>query len=375
MFGLGNRSIKLGHILGISIEIDYSWFLIFVVFTWLLAVGFYPAEVRNWPTWEYWVLGAVTAIMLFVSVLLHELGHSVVAMRYKIPVPSITLFIFGGVSQIAAEPPTASAEFWIAVAGPIVSFVLAGIFAVIAPVFTSILPLLVLLKYLAYINALLGLFNLIPGFPLDGGRVFRAVVWGTTHNVRRATVIAGNVGRFFGFLFILFGVWQVFTGNFINGLWIGFVGWFLESAAGAQIQQQRLHSLLAGHKVSEVMSRNFTAIDPQTTLQQVVDEHILGSSTRSLIVQHNDTVAGLLTLHHVKEVSRDAWSTTTAAEAMIPLDAVKRTQPDAELWDALEEMDRDGVNQLPAMTDSHIEGMLTREDVISYLRSLHELED
>jgi Zn-dependent protease len=367
------QAIPLGRILGIPIGLDYSWFLVFVLLTWTLAVGYYPAEFANWPVVQYWVVAALTALLLFASVLLHELGHSVIAMRYKIPVRSITLFIFGGVAQIGAEPPSASAEFWIAIAGPAVSFALALFFGLLQLIFAPIVPLLALTSYLAYINGALALFNLIPGFPLDGGRVFRAIVWGFSHNLRQATVIAGNLGRLIGFLFILFGVWQLFSGDFINGMWIAFIGWFLESAAVAQIQQQRFQELLSGHKVSEVMRADYTAIPDDTTLQQMVDHHILGRGQRSLIVEQGDEVAGLLTLHRVKEIPRDEWETTIATQAMIPLAQLKRTRPEAELWAAMEEMDRDGVNQLPVMTNGHILGMLSRDDVITYLRTLEEL--
>lgn len=313
------QAIPLGRILGIPIGLDYSWFLVFVLLTWTLAVGYYPAEFGNWPVVQYWLIAALTALLLFGSVLLHELGHSVVAMRYRIPVRSITLFIFGGVAQIGAEPPSASAEFWIAIAGPAVSFALALLFGLLQPIFAPIMPLLALTSYLAYINGALALFNLIPGFPLDGGRVFRAIVWGFSHNLRRATVIAGNLGRLIGFLFILFGVWQLFGGDFVNGMWIAFIGWFLESAAVAQVQQQRFQELLTGHKVSEVMRPDYTAISDDTTLQRMVDQHILGGGRRSLIVERGDDVAGLLTLHRVKEIPRGEWATTTVAQAMIPL--------------------------------------------------------
>jgi len=219
----------------------------------------------------------------------------------------------------------------------------------------------------------LGLFNLIPGFPLDGGRVFRSIVWGISRNLRRATVIAGNLGRFIGFLFILFGVYQVFGGNFVNGLWIGFIGWFLESAAMTQVQQQRLHDLLAGRRVSQAMSRDYTSVPPDTTVEALVDRHVLGNGQRSFVVKEGDKLAGLLTLHSIKELDRAEWSTTTAAQAMIPLAQVKRIQPDEELWAAIEEMNHDGVNQLPVMSDGRIEGMLRREDIISYLRNLQAL--
>src|SRR2546429_8104346 len=168
------HTIPLGRIFGITVDLDYSWFLVFGLLTWMLAVSYFPSEFKNWNTAEYWFVGSLTAVLFFASVLTHELGHSLVAMRYKVQVPRITLFIFGGVSQIAGEPPSASAEFWIAVAGPIVSFALAALFLIMQPLLTPISPLLAAAKYLALINAMLALFNLIPGFPLDGGRVFRA---------------------------------------------------------------------------------------------------------------------------------------------------------------------------------------------------------
>ena len=370
---MNRQGISLGRVLGIPIVLDYSWFLIFALVAWTLASGYFPSEFKNWPTAEYWLVGIATAIVFFLSVVLHELGHSVAAQHYGIPVSSIKLFVFGGVSQIETEPPSARVEFLMAVVGPLVSFVLAGVFAGLGVAFASVAALLALAKYLAYINGALGLFNLVPGFPLDGGRVFRAVVWGLTNSLRRATVIAANLGRFIGFLFILFGVYQVFTGNFVNGLWIGFIGWFLESAAMSQVQQQKLQDLLAGRRVSQAMSTNYTSVLPDTTIQTLVDRHFLGNGQRSFVVEEGDKVAGLLTLRDIKELPRAEWPATTAAQAMIPLAQVRRILPNEELWAAIEEMNHDGVNQLPVMTDGHIEGMLRREDIISYLRNLQDL--
>jgi Zn-dependent protease/CBS domain-containing protein len=370
---MNRHTISLGRILGIPIGLDYSWFLIFALLTWTMAVGYYPAEFKSWPTAQYWVMGAVTAIMLFVSVLLHELGHSVVAMHYKIPVRSITLFIFGGISQMGTEPTSATAQFWISIAGPAVSFILAALFSLMHSLFSGIAPLLALFKYLVYINIALGLFNLIPGFPLDGGGVFRAIVWRITHNMRRATLIAANVGRFIAYIFIFLGVWQIFAGNFVNGLWIAFIGWFLESAARGQVQQLALQDMLAGHKVSQAMNRQYTSLPADTTLQKLVDDHILGSGRRSFMVERGNNVIGLLTLHRIKEVPRSEWPTMTVAQVMIPIEQAKRVRPNTELWAALEDMDRDGVNQLPVMVDGQIQGMLSREDVITFLRTLQEL--
>jgi Zn-dependent protease len=192
--------VALGRIMGVPISLDYSWFLVFALLTWILGGSYYPAEFKNWPPLQYWVTGAATAILLFASVLLHELGHSYIAMRFGMTVRSITLYIFGGVAQIGSEPPSAKAEFQIAMAGPAVSVGLAAVFWVVQPALTGIEPLWGMAKYLAFINLALALFNLIPGFPLDGGRVFRALIWAATKNLRKATLIAANTGRFFGFL-------------------------------------------------------------------------------------------------------------------------------------------------------------------------------
>jgi Zn-dependent protease/CBS domain-containing protein len=367
------HTILLGRVLGIPIGLDPSWFLIFALVTWTLAASYFPSEFNNWPQAQYWIVGAVTAILFFASVVLHELGHSILALRYKIPVQSITLFIFGGIAQIAAEPPSAVAEFLIAIAGPLTSFALAVIFGLLQQVFTNVAPLLALAEYLAYINGTLALFNLIPGFPLDGGRVFRAIIWSITGNLRRATLIAATVGRLVAALFILVGVWQIFGGNLGNGLWLAFIGWFLENAAVVEVQQQRLHDLLAGHTVSQAMSRSCATAPADLTLQEMVDRHILGSGQRCLVLTRGDETVGLLTLHHIRGVPKDQWAAVTAAQAMTPMSQMKKVQPDVELQTALEDMDRDGVNQLPVMTDGRVLGMLSREDVISYLRTLREL--
>jgi Zn-dependent protease/CBS domain-containing protein len=367
------QHIPLGRIFGIPIGVDYSWLLIFALFTWMLAGSYYPAEFPHWSLLLYWGMGAVTTILLFASVLLHELGHSVVALRYKVPVRSITLFIFGGVAQIGAEPPSPRAELFIAIAGPLVSLGLAVGFSVVQPAVAAMQPLWGLAKYLAYINLAVVLFNLIPGYPLDGGRVFRAMVWAITHNMRRATLIAAHVGRFFAFLFIFAGVWQMFTGNLGNGLWIAFIGWFLDNAAAAQVQQAMVQGLVAGHTVSQAMSRRCAVVPADLTLQALVDEHILGAGQRCVLVNRGSSTVGLMTLHRIKDVPRPAWTAMTAAQVMLPLAEFKRVSPDTELWTALQLMDRDGVNQLPVMTDSQVVGMLSREDVITFLRTLQEL--
>jgi Zn-dependent protease/CBS domain-containing protein len=370
---MNSHNIPIGRIFGIPIGLDYSWFVIFALLTWMLADNYYPAEFKDWPPLLYWFMGAVTAITLFVSVLLHELGHSVVALRYGIPVRSITLFLFGGVAQIGAEPPSAIVEFLIAIAGPLVSLFLAVIFSTVQPLVAGMEPLLGLAKYLAYINTALFLFNLIPGYPLDGGRVFRAVVWAITGNLRRATLIAANVGRFVAFLLIFAGVWQMLRGNFGGGLWLAFIGWFLDNAASAQVHQIMYRGLLAGHKVSQAMSTHSATVPADLTLQELVDEHILGSGQRCFLVDRGGDAVGLMTLQRIRGVPRAEWATTSVAQVMLPVEQSKRIDSDTELWPALQQMDRDGVNQLPVTRDRHVIGMLSREDVITFLRTLQEL--
>ncbi len=367
------HNIPVGRILGIPIFLDYSWFLIFGLFTWFLAVGYYPQTFRDWTAGEYWVMGAVTSAALFASVLLHELGHSVVALRYRIPVRSITLFIFGGVAQIGSEPPRASAEFWIAIAGPIVSFCLAVAARLLEPVFAPFSPLFALVSYLAMLNGALALFNLIPGFPLDGGRILRAAVWAVTHNFSRATLIAANAGRFFAYLFIFLGVWQVFVGNLINGLWIAFIGWFLESAAASQVQHQVLHGALEGHKVSEMMTPGVTTIPGSMTIDQVVHHYILEGGERNFLVESSGGVAGVLTLGAIKRIPQAEWATSRADQVMLPASGMKAVQPGTEIWRVLEEMERNGLEMIPVVTNGHLEGILTRESIGGYLRILKEL--
>jgi Zn-dependent protease/CBS domain-containing protein len=367
------HTIRLGRVFGIEIDLDYSWFLVFGLMTWVLAVNYYPAEFKNGSAGEYWLLGALTAIMLFVSVLLHELGHSVVAKRYGIPVPRITLFVFGGVSQIAQEPTSAAMEFWIAIAGPAVSFALGAIFLGLRPVFASVPSLLALAKYMGWINLGLGAFNLLPAFPLDGGRVFRALIWAISGNFRRATSVAVFSGRFFGYLMIFLGVWQAIAGNFFNGMWTAFIGWYLESAAASQVQDQKVKNLLAGHKVSEMMTRDCAQIPDDLTLQELVENHILTAGHRCFVVSHGDKAVGLVTLSEIKKVPRSSWPTTYVTQVMIPADKLVSTPANAEAWTTIEKMERNGITQLPVVERGRLIGVFSRDDLVHYLGILQSL--
>ena len=367
------HTISLGRIFGIRIDLDYSWFLIVGLLTWVLATTYYPQQFRQWSTAEYWGLGLATAVMLFVSVLIHELGHSLVAQHLGMSVPRITLFIFGGVSEIAAEPPSAAAEFAMAIVGPLVSLALAALFWELEPVVAFSDPLLALTEYLALINLVLGIFNLIPGFPLDGGRVLRAIIWRFTGNYQRSTGIAAGVGRFCGFLLIFVGLWQILGGNFLNGLWIAFIGWFLESAAASLLRQEGLKSLIGQHRVADAMRRDFPRVPADLTVQDLVDKYVFPSGGRYFIVNGNGGAAGLVTLSGVKHTPRPSWPETTVSQVMVPLQRLTTIRPDALLWSALEKMGRDGVNQMPVIDGNGIVGVLSRDDVMHYLGVLQAI--
>ncbi len=363
---MNKQTLSLGSIMGIPIRLDYSWFLVFAFVTWSLASGYYPVELGPSSPLLYWVLGAVTAILLFGSVLLHELGHSVVALHYKIAVRKITLFLFGGLAEIGSEPPSPSAEFFIAIAGPLVSFGLAVLFgaALFVPAAN---PLVVLFKYLAIINGSLVLFNLVPGFPLDGGRVFRAVVWGLTGSLDRATVIAAQVGRVIGFLFMAGGIWQTFGGD-LSGLWLLMVGWFLQSTASSQLEQQKITRLFAGHRVAEAMDHSYVLIPADMPLQYLVDQHLLAHWQRAFVTRQDGSVEGLLSWREIQAIPPARWQTTTAEQAMHPLAGLHAVALDAELRTAAEEMAQDGVASLPVVANGQVLGTISREDVLWFLR-------
>jgi Zn-dependent protease/CBS domain-containing protein len=370
---MSRHGIPIGRIFGIRIDLDYSWFLIVGLLAWMLAVSYYPSEFGSWPTGEYWVMGIITAVLLFVSVLIHELAHSLVAQHYGLAVPRITLFLFGGVSQLADEPPGPGAEFWITLVGPVTSFALAAFCWESEPLVAASPPLYALAKYLALLNLILAVFNLIPGFPLDGGRVFRAIVWRITGNYHRATVAAGVSGRFFGFLMIFAGVWLAITGNLFGGIWIAFIGWYLESAAGSQLHVEALKNLLGGHKVADAMRRDFPHVPGEITLQELFDRNILPPRARYVIVTGPGGTMGMLTVAAMHEVPRQSWPTTKAAQIMVSFNQLATTQPNAMLWSALEKMGRGGVNQLPVLEGNGVVGVLSREDIVHYLSELQPL--
>ena len=361
-------SLRIGKIFGIDIYIHISWVVIIVLLTWSLAVGWFPVLYHGFSAITYWILGFIAAILLFVSVLLHELAHSVVARARGLPVKNITLFIFGGVSNIEKEPGSPGIEFQVAVVGPLTSLLIGALaLALLYLLGQNTSALAAILWYLGFANILLGIFNLIPGFPLDGGRVLRSIVWKINGNLRRATRIVTVVGQIIAYLFILVGIWLFFVGNFIDGLWFGFIGWFLLSSAQSANSEVMLQSVFRGVTVGEVMNTAPTTVPANISLQRLVDEYFLPHGLRSALVTQVDRLAGLITLTDIRHVPREEWGQTPVGLAMIPRERLHIVSPQQSLNDVLPLMAGRDVNQLPVVQDERLVGVLSRDAIVRYL--------
>jgi Zn-dependent protease len=366
-------SLSLGRILGIPIQLHVSWFLVAILITWSLAVGYFPQANPGWTPSTYWLVGFGASILFFASVLLHELGHSVLALREKVPVKSITLFIFGGVARIGREPETAGAEFRIAIAGPLTSLGLSALFWVLGTVLAGFDVVAAPLVYLARINLLLALFNMIPGFPLDGGRVLRAVIWAWHGSFRKATRWAAMSGQAIAFLFIGFGVLQFIAGGLANGLWLAFIGWYLHGAARSSYQQVLLRDQLSGIKASSLAIERCLPVPGDLRLDRLVDEHILRDGQRCFLVTDSDDPQGLITLQDVRSVSLRQRDELTTRQVMRPMQTMLMADAEEDAWSLLQRMGEEDVEQLPLAENGRLLGLLTRESLMKHLRLRAEL--
>jgi Zn-dependent protease/predicted transcriptional regulator len=358
-------SFKVGTIAGIDIRLHYTWLLAFFLIAWSLALGYFPMSAQELGPLTYWVLGVVAALLLFASVLVHELAHSLVAGWRGLRVDNITLFIFGGVSSISREATTARDEFLIAVVGPLTSLLLAGLFGAIGILLPPASAGGALAGYLAYTNLLLGLFNIVPGFPLDGGRVLRSIVWGLTGNMSGARQIAAAVGQAVAFVLIGWGVLRVLSGDVFGGLWIAFIGWFLNSGAEASRHEE---PALTGVAVSRVMDASPEQVAPELPVREFVLEHVFRRGQRALPVVQDGRLVGIVSVTDAKHLGQEAWATTAVGEVMTRM-PLKTLSPDASLAAALQLMVENGVHQLPIVQDQVLVGMLSRAEVMRYMHS------
>lgn len=361
-------SFRIFRIAGIDINVHISWLIILVFLTFSLATGWFPITYPGSSTAIYYLLGLIASILLFASVLLHELAHSFVARSRGLHVRNIVLFIFGGVSNIEQEPQTPGVEFSMAFVGPLVSLLIGvvcyGLFFLVRGTHSLFVPIL---SYLALMNIILGIFNLLPGFPLDGGRVLRSIIWKATGNFQTATNITTFVGQAFAYLIILWGIFLFFAGNAFNGLIIIFTGWFLLTSAQSARSQSVLETAFRGVKVDQIMNTNVMTVPANISLQKLVDEYFLPRGLRSVFVMQGDQLAGLITLSDIRHVPRDQWPQTPVGFAMIPLERLHTITPQQNVKDVLPLMTGQDVNQLAVVQDGQLVGVLTREGI---LRSL-----
>jgi len=382
------NGLRIGRLFGINIYLDWSWLLIFLLVAWSLATQFalmHPA----WGPELAWSVAIAAALLFFASVLAHELAHSIVAQAQGIPVRNITLFLFGGVANIQQEPRSPRGEFLLAIVGPLTSLAIGGFcllaVSLFAPLsadaalnpglaFASLDPLTTLLLWLGSANIVLGIFNLLPGFPLDGGRVLRAILWGVTGNFRTATRWAAGVGQVLAWLLIFSGIAMIFgveipffgTG-LIGGLWLAFIGWFMSSAARQSYQQVVVHDMLEGVPAARLMRANVPAVSPGTSTSDLVHHYMMGTDERAFPVLDGDRLVGLVTLEDIRKVAREDWDTTSAAEIMTPADQLAVVQPQDDASAALDKLTERNVHQVPVISNGHLVGLVRSSDIMRWL--------
>ncbi|MBA2679001.1 MAG: site-2 protease family protein [Ktedonobacteraceae bacterium] len=369
-------SFRLGKLAGIDVYAHLSWFIIFVLLTWSLASDWFPQYFAGWSTTTYWLAALFSTLLLFICVLFHEMAHALVARARGLTVKGITLFIFGGVAEIDQDMKRPGVEFQVAIAGPIASFLLAGAALLLAlPFRTSPAPAEAVLDYLAVSNLLLGAFNLIPGFPLDGGRVLRSIIWKMTGSFQKATRIASYAGQGCGYIFIIIGIVRFFTGDFFDGLWVVFIGWFLLSAAQTVNVEAIMQSTLKGVLVAKVMDPQPATVPANISLQKLVDEHFLPQRLRAAPVVQGEYLSGLVTLSDLARVERERWSITPVGHVMRLLEQIYVASPDQELHEVIHEMGTRNINQVPIVQDGRLVGILSRESIVRYLQIHQELRE
>jgi Zn-dependent protease len=361
------NSWQIGRIFGIPLRIHISWFLVFALVVWSLARYYFPVVLAQSPPWEYWVLGVVAALLLFASVLVHELGHCLVALRYRIPIAQITLFIFGGMAQIRREAPTPKAEFLIAIAGPIVSVGVGLGFWLLAAVPGSPPELTAVSEHLRNINLVLAIFNLVPGYPLDGGRVLRAGLWAWSKNFHKATRQAARTGQGFAVLLMLFGAWDLVAGLAIGGVWFLLIGAFLYTAAHNTHRQVAFQESLMGLRVGDVMTPEVVVLEAGMTLDEAVDNYFLRFGYGGFPVVDNGRLVGMLSLKELKEIPRYRWGSLTVGEVMAPYSLQAETHPDEPITAAMERMIHDDRSRLVVRDGDRVLGLVTRSGIARFL--------
>jgi Zn-dependent protease/predicted transcriptional regulator len=375
MFG---KRISLFTLFGFQVKIDLSWLVLAVLITWSLAQGFFPYYFKGLSSATYWWMGVAGAIGLFFSIIFHEMSHSLVARRYGLPMKGITLFIFGGVAEMEDEPPSPQAELMMALAGPFASLVLVGIFLALDVIGKGAgwpASVLGIIYYIWFINGILIVFNLIPGFPLDGGRVLRSILWRAKNDLRWATRVASRVGAGFGMVLIILGILSVLFGNFIGGMWYFLIGMFLRAAASGSYQNLLMRQALEGEKVSRFMNRSPVTVPPSITVEQLVESYIYKHHYKMFPVMDGDNLMGCVTIQQVKEIPRAQWKERTVGELGKSCSPDNVISPDEDAMKALAKMNRTRSSRLMVVQDNRLVGIISLKDLLSFFSLKVELEE
>lgn len=365
------NGFKLIKVLGIPIYVNYTWFIVFGLIVWTLAIGYFPQLGPYYSSVTRWTMAFIAAFILFSSILLHELSHSYVAQRNGIKIKSITLFVFGGIAHMVGESRTPRAEMKIAAAGPALSLFISGIFWIISYIFQKGMadsPILAVSYFLAYANMFLAIFNLIPGFPLDGGRILRAIIWERTGNLGRATLITSRIGKGFAVFLIVWGLWEILQGLFISGLWKIFIGIFIQQAADEGYRQTLLHRALSSVKVRNVMVSPVVVVDESMSLDRVVDDFFFRYRFNSFPVVSDSTLVGIISIHDIKDVEKERWSGQTVKEIMCSDLTEFTISPESGALDALEKMVESRRGRLVAVEGGKIAGIISQRDIMHMLK-------
>lgn len=369
-------AFNLGKIFGIRFRLHYTWFIIFVLFTVSLSWQYFPLVYPDGNSLIYWVTGISTSLLFFASVVAHELAHSLVGRANGIPVKSITLFLFGGIAHMTREAARHGAELKMAVAGPASSLAIGGLFFLLYLWLQDInKPIAEMVSLLARVNVILAVFNLIPGFPLDGGRVFRSLLWRFSGDYKRSTRIATRVGQGVGYLFILGGLLiSLLLQQWLSGLWLAFIGWFLSTMASASYRQTQWQGVLQGVTASEMMTSDCPVIVSNVTINRLVQEYIFSRGHRCFLVADEGELKGILTLQNIKTVAQPNWEVTQVRNIMTPVEKLKIAYPDQDALGVLEQMNENDINQMPVVSEGRVIGLITRDNLIRFLRTRSELE-
>jgi len=365
-----SNGFKIGKVFGIEIFIDYSWFIIFILITWLLAAQFFPSFNPHASIFTNIILGTVTSLLFFTSVLTHELAHSIVAKRNGIEVNRITLFLFGGISELFEEPTNAKIEFKVAIIGPLTSFLLAALFGLLYLIFRShanLINFTLVFSTLAEINLLLGFFNLLPGFPLDGGRILRSIVWAINKNLKNSTYIATLGGRIVAITIVLIGVLRGITTDFFGGVWLILIGLFLYQAAGQSYLELLIHMALEKVRIKEIMNPNIVSVSPFLTINDLIEEYFLKYDYITLPVIMDNEVVGTISLDDIRNNSEDLESMIRVHEIMKPNTNNLYLQQEDKVLNALKQMISSRVSFVSVRDHNQLIGVLTLDDIAKYL--------